>query len=598
MIKSKINAFFYLLFTALLFLGSAQAGVAESQDRSFVVVIPSYKNKEWCQRNLDSVFSQTYTHFRVIYVDDASPDGTGALVREYIQKYHLEDRVTLIQNEKRVGALANIYKAVWLCASNEIVVGLDGDDWFAHHEVLSELNQVYADSSVWLTYGQFIYYPSYQEGIGCEIPRDVVEKNEFRTYTRGTTALRTFYAGLFQQIKKEDLLYNGEFFPMAWDLAMFIPMLEMAGHHIAFVPQVSYVYNIGNPINDHKVNEGLQAELDRYVRRQSKYQPLLHFNQKGPVKKVYITPGLWGELFSIGNPIFNRDNCLDVMYRLREKAKESGFQLLQADQLDPSEEFEYLIVYDVFLDQLPYLERFPKEKLILFLWEPPSVIPENYNVENHRIFSKVFTWNDALVDNTKYFKFFYPVQRPMIANPIGYEWKRLCTLVSCNKESSFPTELYTARRQLIDFFESFSNDDFDLYGKWWPAHLRTYRGPIDKKVDVLKHYKFCFAYENTKNISGYITEKIFDCFQAATVPVYWGAPNIAQHIPSGCFIDRESFSSNEELYAYLKNMPEEQYRGYIKHIEQYLVSDAAQQYTKDHFISIFMNLITTPPKAP
>lgn len=34
-----------------------------------------------------------------------------------------------------------------------------------------------------------------------------------------------------------------------------------------------------------------------------------------------------------------------------------------------------------------------------------------------------------------------------------------------------------------------------------------------------KHY-FCF--ENVRDLPGYITEKIFDCFFAEYIPIYWG----------------------------------------------------------------------------
>jgi alpha(1,3/1,4) fucosyltransferase len=321
-------------------------------------------------------------------------------------------------------------------------------------------------------------------------------------------------------------------------------------------------------------------------------QQLLH-TQARP-KKIYIIPGFWGELFAIDNPIFNRDNCLEVLYRLRETARKAGYEIYQADHLESIEDFEYLIVFDVFPDQLKLLERFPKEKKILFLWEPPSVIPDNYILENHRDFAKVMTWHDDLIDNEKYFKFFYPVIRPAIDEMIDYSDKRLCTLIACNKDSSFPGELYSERRALIQFYENSPHDDFTLYGKWWPYNLTTYAGPIDKKADILKNYRFSFAYENIRNISGYITEKIFDCFQVGTVPIYWGAPNISSYIPKNCYISREDFADNTALYSYIKNMDATKYEEYQKNIRNYLQSPKAQLYSQEHFISLFMNLISTP----
>ncbi len=55
-----------------------------------VVVMPSYNNAERYTLTLDSVFSQKYENFRVVYIDDASPDDTDDLVEQYIKEHGLE----------------------------------------------------------------------------------------------------------------------------------------------------------------------------------------------------------------------------------------------------------------------------------------------------------------------------------------------------------------------------------------------------------------------------------------------------------------------------------------------------------------------------
>lgn len=245
-----------------------------ASEKAIVVVIPSYNNKDWYQRNLDSVLSQNYDYFRVIYIDDASSDGTGALVKDYIEKKNAQKRVTFIQNSKRAGSLANVYKGIWMCAPNEIVANLDGDDWFHDENVLTKLSQVYSDPDVWVTYGQFVYYPCGTPGWADQVPDEVIEQNAFREHKWTTTALRTFYAGLFQKIETEDLLYNGEFFPMAGDLAYMWPILEMAGKHSRFIPDVLYVYNVDTPINDMKIDRTHQKNLGLQTRLKPKYSPV------------------------------------------------------------------------------------------------------------------------------------------------------------------------------------------------------------------------------------------------------------------------------------------------------------------------------------
>lgn len=574
--------YIYTLVTALTVIFSAH--LQASEDKPFLIVVHAHNNKDWVKKNLDSLMTQSYTPFKVIYIDDASSDGTGSSVEEYIQKNSLQEKISLIKNERPIGALPCLFQAIQDCPSETIIMPMDGCNWLAHRNVLQQINHFYADSNIWLTYGQYCSYPTYTHGYTSEVSETWIENNEARDKLPPSASLKTFYAGLFQQIHQGDLISSGTF---SSDRALFVPLIELAGKHSKYIPDIHFVYNIAQ-------NKNILISAEQPLYAKAKYPSLANYSKKAAPKKIYITPGFWGELFAIDNPIFNRDNCLEVLYRLRETAREEGYEIYQANDLDSIEDFEYLIVFDVFLDQLKLLSRFPKEKKILFLWEPPSVIPENYVLENHKDFAKVITWNDSLVDNEKYFKFFYPVIRPLITDIPNFESKKLCTLIACNKDSDFPDELYSERRNLIYFYEKKSSGDFTLYGKWWPNNLLTYAGSIDKKVDTLKHFRFCYAYENIRNISGYITEKIFDCFQAGTVPIYWGAPNISSYIPNNCYISREDFANDTLLYCYLKSMNETTYQEYQQNIRLYLESEQAKLYSQDHFISLFMKLISTP----
>ena len=72
----------------------------------------------------------------------------------------------------------------------------------------------------------------------------------------------------------EDLQYEGRFFSMTWDQAMMFPMIEMAGERHAFIPEITYVYNMSNPINDNKVDPQLQRDLEVFIRSKPPYQRL------------------------------------------------------------------------------------------------------------------------------------------------------------------------------------------------------------------------------------------------------------------------------------------------------------------------------------
>lgn len=269
---------YYMLLVSILLLFSlvhADTYINHKGERRFVIVTASYNNSKWYEWNLDSIFNQEYENWRLIYVDDCSPDGTFDLVKGYVQEKGQEHRVTLIRNITRRKALANLYYAIWLCNDREVVIILDGDDALAHNKVLAYLNNVYSDSNVWLTYGQFREYPSGVHGFCEPMPDWVVQKNMFRKYPIAPSHLRTFYAGLFKHIKTEDLFYNGDFFPMTYDLAMMFPMIEMAREgHFRFIPDILLDYNTSNPINDHKVSKELQQKCDLVIRARESYSPI------------------------------------------------------------------------------------------------------------------------------------------------------------------------------------------------------------------------------------------------------------------------------------------------------------------------------------
>jgi glycosyltransferase involved in cell wall biosynthesis len=258
-----------IVFFAFIFLFQITGA-----EKSIIVLITSYNNKRWLQENVISVLHQDYTRYRVIYIDDASTDGTADRVKALVEQDEKKIDFTLIRNSERKGALANIYDSIHnLCEDDAVIVSLDGDDWFYDNQVLKKINAAYNKAEVWITHGTFIEYPTGSTGWSVPIPLDVVIRNQFRAY-RCPSHLRTFYSWLFKKIRREDLLYEEQFFSMTWDQAMMFPMMEMAAERHSFVPSILYVYNMVNPINDNKVDAQLQRDFEVLIRAKPPYQRL------------------------------------------------------------------------------------------------------------------------------------------------------------------------------------------------------------------------------------------------------------------------------------------------------------------------------------
>ena len=244
------------------------------KNNKFVIVIPSYNNEKYCVRNIESALNQNYPNFRVIFTDDCSIDNTFNAVSNHVANHRNKDKCTLIKNTNRIGALENLYNMIHSCEDDEIILTLDGDDWFPHENVLNKLNYYYSNEDIWMTYGQYTNYPMGGKGISAKYPDHIVKSNNFRKHAWCASHLRTFYAWLFKKINKQDLMYENKFLQMTWDLGMMYPMLEMAGDRSRFIEDILYVYNLENPINDHKVNRKLQYNLDIYLRGRPKYSKI------------------------------------------------------------------------------------------------------------------------------------------------------------------------------------------------------------------------------------------------------------------------------------------------------------------------------------
>jgi len=284
--------------------------------------------------------------------------------------------------------------------------------------------------------------------------------------------------------------------------------------------------------------------------------------------------------------------------------------------MDNIENFDAIVFVDFPTLKNKYFKQLINNKfknLYLLIYECEAIKPNNWNIKNHKYFKKIFTWNDKFVDNKKYFKINFSSKIPTDLNFDLNKKDKLYTMIAANKFKFHPLELYTERVKAIRWFEENHPEDFDLYGIGWdryyfkgmlsklnrfdaltkllkPKHP-SYKGRIKFKKEVLQKYKFAICYENARDIPGYITEKIFDCFFAGCIPVYWGAPNVTEHIPKDTFIDRRNFKTYDELYKYLKNMSNKEYLNYLEAIKNFIKSDKIYPFSAEYFVGTIIKEI-------
>jgi hypothetical protein len=161
------------------------------------------------------------------------------------------------------------------CKDEDVIIILDGDDWFFDDKVLSKLNYYYSNNDIDVTYGQYICYPNNEFGHCREISQNVIKNKLYRRTDWMLSHLKTFKFKLFKKIKREDFLdKDGKFMKMTGDLAIMFPVAEMAGDKIKFISDVLYTYNMETPLNDNKVNLGEQVRLADLIRRRPIYNTI------------------------------------------------------------------------------------------------------------------------------------------------------------------------------------------------------------------------------------------------------------------------------------------------------------------------------------
>jgi hypothetical protein len=314
--------------------------------------------------------------------------------------------------------------------------------------------------------------------------------------------------------------------------------------------------------------------------------------------------------------------------RVHAIAHERGLCLMTADRvaqegIDPRDVL--LVAYDWTPDAKRLVERGARPAALVS-FEPPVIAWWLYYhlEEVSRPFAHTFLFEgarDRVAPTSRFHPLHFPQPCPY-PRPTGQSWskRRFLTMINSNKalpgardiarwfdrprEVSVKRHLaglryravardrYRARLRAIEAFSGL--DDFDLYGEGWnvrhpavepalhAAAQRVYRGVVDDKLSLLARYRFALVFENTR-FPGYISEKLFDCFFARCIPIYSGAPDIAQYVPPPAFIDARQFATVPDLERFLRGITEADARRYVDAAHAFLASPAYESFCIDRF---------------
>ncbi|GAP38210.1 glycosyltransferase family 2 protein [Piscinibacter sakaiensis] len=194
---------------------------------------------------LESLAWQTHPGLHVLYVDDASDDGSEALAREALAQF-FHGRHTLVRNPQPLGKAHNAH--VHLRANRahgEFVAVLDADDQLLSATIVAELAAEYAAGwdVVWTNYETDAGQPGHCGPLDPFLPPRQQGWKTSHFFSFRTELLDGIDAGYFQD-------ETGRWLGAACDRALALPVLDQTRRY-RHLPVRAYRYTVSNPASHH-----------------------------------------------------------------------------------------------------------------------------------------------------------------------------------------------------------------------------------------------------------------------------------------------------------------------------------------------------------
>jgi len=194
----------------------------------------------------------------------------------------------------------------------------------------------------------------------------------------------------------------------------------------------------------------------------------------------------------------------------------------------------------------------------IFIQVEPEIIcnQEAYLIANHHRYQKIYTYNPKILAACKNaVKYYYGTKwlepHLYLQNDTSRKKFQISNLAGIKKLNNAPghilrqvihhsqVRLQSAISAPITFFRSSrQGEPIKDYGN----------NPIigDHKDVLFAEYQYAFIVENHRS-NNYFTEKLVDCLLMHTIPIYYGAPNIAENFNTTGWIIIETGSPKEHI---------------------------------------------------
>lgn len=245
--------------------------------------MPCYNVAKWVALNIQLTKQQSFSNFECHIINDGSTDNSEDIILDNIKG---DSRFVYHKNKTNTGSSLYSYYTIFHKINpndEDIIIWLDGDDWFSSVFALQYLDQYYDITKCWMTYGTYQIFPSGNHGSHhcIDIPDEIHKNHSYRQWMHVYSHLRTHRAFLFKKLKESDLIdsRSGKFYTEATDCAYLFSLAELCGsaERIKCIKDILLVLNRTNP-NQAAGNLQKQKATEQHIRSLTPKEKIINEN--------------------------------------------------------------------------------------------------------------------------------------------------------------------------------------------------------------------------------------------------------------------------------------------------------------------------------
>ena len=216
------------------------------------VIVPVYKVEKYIAECIESILAQTYTKFRLILVDDGTPDNAGKICDEDAKK---DSRITVIHQEN-AGVTRARARGVEEADDCEFITFVDGDDTLPS-TALQELYYAINENHDMVFTDNVLDYPS--------VTTDSITRSKFQELLLSEKISSAPWGKLFRRHLFNNFTFDiSRKIVMGEDLVMNLRIADYCKKNIRVIHTLTYNYNIHQESICHNFKDSAEHEYLLY----------------------------------------------------------------------------------------------------------------------------------------------------------------------------------------------------------------------------------------------------------------------------------------------------------------------------------------------